>query len=197
MRIEPLSRGVSSSDLDELGELLCDAVASGASVSFLPPLSLERARAYWHNVLERAHQRSVTLVARDERGIAGSVQLQPAGVQNQPHRADIAKLLVHRRARRRGVGKALMAEVEKWATLGGFTLLCLDTKQGDAAEKLYESTGWKRAGMIPGYALDGDGTPCGTVMFYKELVARDEFGLRNDSALRNDFTPRAGARSWL
>jgi ribosomal protein S18 acetylase RimI-like enzyme len=185
MRIEPLSRGVSASDLDELGELLCDAVASGASVSFLPPLSLERARSYWHNVLERAHQRSVTLVARDDRGIAGSVQLQPAGMQNQPHRADIAKLLVHRRARRRGVGKALMAEVEKWAMLGGFTLLCLDTKQGDAAETLYENTGWQRAGVIPGYALDGDGTPCGTVLFYKQLVAR------------NEFAPRAGARSWL
>jgi len=185
MRIEPLSRSVSSSDLDDLAELLCDAVASGASVSFLPPLSLEGARAYWHNVLERTHQRSVTLVARDERGIAGSVQLQPAAVQNQPHRADIAKLLVHRRARRRGVGKALMAEIEKWAMLGGFSLLCLDTKQGDAAEKLYERTGWKRAGTIPGYALDADGTPCGTVLFYKELVAR------------NDFAPLAGARSGL
>jgi GNAT superfamily N-acetyltransferase len=197
MRIEPLSRGgASASDLDDLGELLCDAVASGASVSFLPPLSLERARAYWHSVLDRAHQRSVTLVARDDRGIAGSVQLQPAGVQNQPHRADIAKLLVHRRARRRGVGKALMAEIEKWAMLGGFTLLCLDTKQGDAAEQLYENTGWKRAGVIPGYALDGDGTPCGTVLFYKELAARDEFGIISDSAA-NEFAPRAGARSWL
>ena len=181
MRIEPLSRTVSAADLDDLGELLCDAVASGASVSFLPPLSLERARAYWHNVFERAHERAVALVARDERGVAGSVLLQPAGVQNQPHRAEVAKLLVHRRARRRGVGKALMAELEKWATLGGFSLLTLDTKEGDAAEHLYAALGWKRAGLIPGYALDGDGKPCGTVLFYKELAARDEFASRASS----------------
>jgi ribosomal protein S18 acetylase RimI-like enzyme len=185
MRIEPLPRRANASDLDELGALLCDAVASGASVSFLPPLTLERARAYWHNVLERAHERSVTLVARDERGIAGCVLLQPAGVQNQPHRAEIAKLLVHRRARRRGLGKALMAEIEKWAMLGGLTLLCLDTKQGDAAEKLYESIGWTRVGTIPGYALDADGAPCGTVLFYKELPAQSE------------FAARAAPRSWL
>lgn len=185
MRIEPLSRGVSASDLDELAELLCDAVASGASVSFLPPLTPERARAYWHTVLDRAHQRSVTLVARDERGIVGSAQLQPAGVQNQPHRADVAKLLVHRRARRRGIGRALMLELEKWATLGGFSLLTLDTKQGDAAEHLYEGMGWKRAGLIPGYALDAEGKPCATVLFYKDLAPSDQ------------FAPRAGVRSWL
>lgn len=185
MRIEPLSRGASASDLDELGELLCDAVASGASVSFLPPITLEHARAYWIDVIERAHRRAVTLVARDERGIAGSVQLQPAAVQNQPHRAEVTKLLVHRRARRRGVGTALMAEVEKWASLGGFTLLTLNTKQGDAGERLYESTGWKRAGTIPGYSLDPEGVPCATVLFYKELGAA------------NQFSPRAGSRSWL
>lgn len=185
MRIEPLARGVSASDLDDLGELLSDAVASGASVSFLPPLSAERARAYWHNVLERAHQRSVTLVARDEHGIAGSVQLLPAGVQNQPHRAEVAKLLVHRRARRRGIGRALMTEVEKWATLGGFSLLTLDTKQGDAGERLYESMGWQRAGIIPGFALDAGGKPSATVIFYKELSSSDR------------FASRAGPRSWL
>ncbi|HTV22005.1 MAG TPA: GNAT family N-acetyltransferase [Polyangiaceae bacterium] len=185
MRIEPLSRGASASDLDELGELLCDAVASGASVSFLPPLTLERARAYWIDVIERAHRRAVTLVARDERGIAGSVQLQPASVQNQPHRAEVAKLLVHRRARRRGVGRALMAELEKWATLGGFTLLTLDTKLGDAGELLYEGTGWQRAGQIPGYALDAEGTPCATVLFYKQLQSE------------SPPSPRASSRGWL
>jgi len=185
MRIEPLSRGVGASDLDELGELLCDAVTSGASVSFLPPLTPDRARAYWHDALERAHQRSVTLVARDERGITGSVQLHPAGMQNQPHRAEVSKLLVHRRVRRRGIGKALMLEIEKWAALGGFTLLTLNTKQGDAGERLYESIGWKRAGMIPGYALDAEGIPRATVLFYKELQATDQ------------FSARAGVRSWL
>jgi GNAT superfamily N-acetyltransferase len=190
MRIEPLARGASASDLDELGELLCDAVASGASVSFLPPLTLDRSRAYWHDVLERAHQRSVTLVARDERGIAGSVQLHPASVQNQPHRAEVAKLLVHRRARRRGIGRALMLEVEKWAALGGYRLLCLDTKQGDAAERLYESIGWQRAGMIPGYALDAEGTPCATVLFYKELHC-------DNPLWESRLSPRAPSCSWL
>jgi GNAT superfamily N-acetyltransferase len=185
MRIEPLSRGASTSDLDELGELLCDAVASGASVTLLAPLTVERARAFWHNVLDRAHQRSVTLVARDDRGIMGSVQLVPAGMQNQPHRADVAQLLVHRRARRRGVARALMDELEKWASLGGFKLLTLDTRRGDAAEQLYHDSGWTRVGVVPGYALDPDGNPCDTVFFYKELVAEPGFG------------PRASARGWL
>ena len=172
MKIEPLSRGVSTSDLDELGTLLCDAVASGASVSFLSPLSHERARGFWHNVLEHAHARAVTLVARDERGLVGCVQLAPAGTQNQPHRAEVCKLLVHRRARRRGVGRALMTELEKWAVLEGFTLLTLDTKRGDAGEQLYQTLGWQRAGIIPGFALDPEGTPCDTVLFYKPLPDR-------------------------
>jgi ribosomal protein S18 acetylase RimI-like enzyme len=185
MRIEPLSRGVSASDLDELGELLCDAVASGATLNFLAPLTVERARGFWHNVLERAHQRSVTLVARDERGIAGSVQLQPAAAQNQLHRADVMTLLVHRRARRRGVARALMTELEKWAMLGGFTLLTLDTRLGDAAERLYQRSGWKRVGVIPNYALDPDGIPGDTVYFYKELPP--DVG----------FAARANPRGWL
>jgi GNAT superfamily N-acetyltransferase len=185
MRIEPLSRSASASDLDELGELLCDAVASGASVGFLAPLTVESARAFWHNVLERAHPRSVTLVARDDRSIVGSVQLVPAGMQNQRHRADVAQLLVHRRARRRGIGRTLMAELEKWAALGGFKLLTLGTQRDDAAEQLYRECGWTRSGMVPGYALDPEGNPCDTVFFYKELMAEQGFG------------PRASARGWL
>ena len=183
MRIEPLPRQVNASDLDELGELLCDAVATGGAVTLLAPLSVERARGFWHNVLERAHQRSVTLVARDERGIAGSVQLTPAPAQNQPHRAEVSQLLVHRRARERAISGALIAELEKWALLAGFTLLTLDTRAGDAAERLYQASGWKRAGMIPGYALDVEGNPCDTVFFYKELAppARFASGARGHS----------------
>ncbi len=172
MKIEPLSRSVSAPDLDELGELLCDAVASGASVSFLSPLPHERARGFWRNALEHAHARGVTLIARDDAGIVGSVQLAPAGTQNQPHRAEVCKLLVLRRARRCGVGRALMTELEKCAALAGFTLLTLDTKRGDAGEQLYESLDWQRAGVIPGYALDPEGTPCDTVLFYKQLPER-------------------------
>jgi len=169
MWVEPLSRDVSASDLDELAELLSGAVASGAWVSFLPPLSPERARGFWYNALERAHDRSVTLVARDETGIIGSVQLHPAASPNQQHRADVAKLLVHPRARRRGVGRLLMQELEKWATLAGFTLLTLDTRRGDAAEHFYRRLGWTPAGVIPGYAVDANGTAWDSAFFFKQL----------------------------
>lgn len=109
------------------------------------------------------------LVARDERGIAGSVSLHPAWPPNQPHRADITKLLVHRRARRHGIGRALMAKIEERARATGFTLLTLDTVRGDPGEQLYANAGWQRVGVIPDYALYPDGRPCDTVVFYKKL----------------------------
>jgi ribosomal protein S18 acetylase RimI-like enzyme len=195
VRIEPLSRGVSASDLDELAELLCDAVASGATLSLLSPLTREQARGFWCNALERTHQRSVTLVARDARGVAGSVQLQPAGVQNQPHRAEVSQLLVHRRARGRGVARALMAELEKWAALGGFTLLTLDTRRGDAAERLYRASGWTPAGTIPGYALDPHGNAGDAIFFYKQLPIEPSLAL-GSIASRANAVPRANARAW-
>ena len=97
------------------------------------------------------------------------MQLHPAWPPNQRHRADIAKLLIHRRARRRGLGGLLMREIESRARAAGFTLLTLDTKRGDGAESLYRRGGWTEVGVIPGYALNPDGTPCDTVVFYKEL----------------------------
>ncbi|MBV8543641.1 MAG: GNAT family N-acetyltransferase, partial [Acidobacteria bacterium] len=106
--------------------------------------------------------------ARDGRGIAGTVQLRPAPMPNQPHRADVAKLLVHRRARGKGLGRMLMEEIERRARSDGFTLLTLDTKRGDAAESLYRRVGWIEVGVIPGYALNPDGSLCDTVIFYKE-----------------------------
>jgi GNAT superfamily N-acetyltransferase len=108
-------------------------------------------------------------VARDDRGIVGTVQLQPAWAPNQPHRADIAKLIVHRRARRRGVGRALIAEIEARAQAANFTLLTLDTVRGEGAEYLYADAGWQRVGVIPDYALDPDGRLCDTVIFYKKI----------------------------
>ena len=89
---------------------------------------------------------------------------------NQPHRADVAKLQVHRRARGQGLGRALMEAIENRARTAGFTLLTLDTKLGDVAETLYERSGWTRVGVIPNYALYPDGRPCATTVFYKELV---------------------------
>jgi acetyltransferase len=168
--IEPLPRAATAADIDALAALLCDGVEGGASVGFLPPLSRGAAARWWRDILLGADPRALVLVARDaDRAIVGSVQLHPAAAPNQPHRAEVAKLLVHRRARRRGLGRALMEEVEAQAAGAGFSLLTLDTKRGDAAEGLYLRLGWSCVGVIPGYAIDGAGVPRDTVLFYKRL----------------------------
>jgi GNAT superfamily N-acetyltransferase len=167
--IDVLSRPPASSDLDGLAELLADVVNGGASVSFMLPFSVADARAWWQTTTDRLDPRAVVLVARDEDGIAGTVQMHPAWPPNQPHRADIAKLLVHPRARRHGVGRALMEAIEEQARRAGFTLLTLDTARGDGAEFLYTNTGWQRVGVIPNYALYPDGRSCDTVVFYKRV----------------------------
>jgi GNAT superfamily N-acetyltransferase len=167
--IEALARPAAPSDVDELARLLVDAVDSGASVSFMHPLSIDDARRWWMQTLERADPRAIVLISRDEHGIAGSVLLHPAWPPNQPHRAEITKLLVHHRARRQGIGRALMAEIELRGRAAGFTLLTLDTVRGDPAEQLYTNAGWHRVGVIPHYALYPDGRPCDTVIFYKKL----------------------------
>ena len=167
--IDALPRPPAPSDLDQLAQLLDDAVDSDASVSFMRPFSVDAARKWWRTTLERADPRAIVLVARDDLGIVGSVSLHPAWPPNQPHRADIAKLLVHRRARRQGVGRALMEAIEARARAAGFTLLTLDTVRGDGAEQLYTTAGWQRVGVIPDYALYPDGRPCDTVVFYKKV----------------------------
>jgi GNAT superfamily N-acetyltransferase len=171
--IEQLTLPVHDSDLRGLAQLLVDAVESGAAVSFLPPLALERAEDWWRQTISESHPRAIFLVARDGEGIAGSVQLHPAWAPNQPHRADIAKLLVHRRSRRSGLGTQLMQAIEDAARRARFSLLTLDTKRGDAAEHLYRRLGWIPAGTIPGYALNPDGTPHDTVIFYKDLNQKE------------------------
>jgi len=174
--IEELARPVGQSDIAGLADVLIDAVDGGASVSFLAPLSADRAQQWWRDTLAGADGRAAFIVARDDAGIVGTVQLHPAWAPNQPHRAEIAKLLVHRRARRRGLGRALMDYAEARARRAGFTLLTLDTKRGDSAERLYEGSGWVRAGLIPEYALNPDGSPGDTVIFYKQL--RPQIGSR-------------------
>ncbi|MBK8976049.1 MAG: GNAT family N-acetyltransferase [Planctomycetes bacterium] len=172
-RIERLAFPAGDGDLRELAELLVDAVAAGAAVSFLWPLTQADARAWWERTLAAAPPRAVFLVARDADGIAGTVQLQPAWAPNQPHRAEIAKLLVHRRARGRGLGTLLMDAIEAEARNGGFRLLTLDARRGAAAERLYRKRGWTCVGAIPEYALDPDGvTPHDAVVFYKRLDGR-------------------------
>jgi ribosomal protein S18 acetylase RimI-like enzyme len=169
--IEQLALPVSDRDVRDLALLLLDAIDSGASVGFLDSTTLESAEAWWRGRILKADARAIFLVARNENGIARTVQMLPAGMPNQRHRADIAKLLIHRRARRQGLGSMLMLEIERRAQAAGFTLLTLDTKRGDGAESLYRRSGWTEVGVIPGYALDPDGTPCDTVVFYKALAA--------------------------
>jgi len=153
----------------QLSAVLLDAVHSGSGVSFMRDLDADAAAAWWHKVLTTATPRAVILVARDDQGIVGTVQLQPAWAPNQPHRADVAKLIVHRRARGRGIARALMSELEQHAREQRFTLLLLDTCKGSAAERLYTSMGWVRVGEVPDFALNPDGSLCDTVFFYKRL----------------------------
>jgi GNAT superfamily N-acetyltransferase len=168
--IEQLALPVTDADLRALAELLVDAVESGAAVSFLAPLPLEHAEEWWRKTLSASGPRSVFLVARDAEGIVGSVQLHPAWAPNQPHRADVAKLLVHRRGRRAGLGTRLMQAVEDAARRAGFGLLTLDAKRGAEAERLYRRLGWVYVGTIPRFALDPDRAALhDDVIFYKEL----------------------------
>ena len=153
-----------------LAAVLMDCVEDGASVSFMQPLTRERALSFWRRVGEAvdAGERAL-LVAEDGRGVCGTVQLVLQQPENQPHRADLSKLLVHRRARRQGVGESLMRAAEATARESGKTLLVLDTAS-DTAERLYERLGWRRVGVIPGYALLPQGGLCDTVVFYRTLA---------------------------
>jgi GNAT superfamily N-acetyltransferase len=155
--------------IDELAGVLIDCVEGGASVSFMHPLPRDRAVAFWRRVAQgvAAGERAL-LVAEDARGLCGTVQLVLEQPENQPHRADLSKLLVHRRARRQGLGAALMQAAEATARECGKTLLVLDTAS-DEAERLYERLSWVRVGVIPGYALLPQGGLCGTTVYYRNL----------------------------
>jgi ribosomal protein S18 acetylase RimI-like enzyme len=157
--------------IDELAAVLIDCVESGASVSFMHPLPRDRAMAFWRRVgQDVAVGERALLVAEDSRGLCGTVQLVLDQPENQPHRADLSKLLVHRRARRQGLGEALMRAAEATARECGKTLLVLDTAN-DEAERLYERLGWERVGVIPGYALLPRGGLCGTTVYYRNLAS--------------------------
>ncbi|QIF02177.1 GNAT family N-acetyltransferase [Roseimicrobium sp. ORNL1] len=167
---EVLARPASDADITALAELLLDTVSSGAAVSFLDTLSHENAVQWWRGTLASAHPEAVFLVARDAEGIAGTVQLHPAWAPNQPHRAEIAKMMVHTRCRRMGLGRRLMVAIEEAAKTAGYRMLTLDTKAESAAEMLYRQLGWIHVGTIPRFAMDPDGvTPHGAAIFYKEL----------------------------
>ena len=156
-----------------LCDLLVDCVEGGASVSFMLPLTRERAAAFWRRVAEgvAAGERAL-FVAEDDEGVCGTVQLVLDQPENQPHRAEVSKMLVHRRARRQGLGAALMRAAEAIATECGRTLLVLDTASEDA-KRLYERLGWVRVGEIPGFALLPRGGLCATTVYYRDLGSRE------------------------
>ena len=161
---------VNEAQIKQIAHVLIDCVEGGASVSFMHPLTKERAIAFWRRVAEDAKVgKRALLVAEDGEGICGTVQLIFDLPENQPHRADVAKMLVHRRARRRGLGTALMLAAEATARECGKTLLVLDAvTHGDAA-RLYARLGWVRVGDIPKYALMPRGGFCSTTVFYRAL----------------------------
>ena len=167
--IERIGKDLQPPDLDGLVDLLFDAVDDNAGVSFMPGLTVADAKAWWRSVIEP--ERAIVLVARDGKRVVGTVQIQPSWAPNQAHRGDVAKLIVHRGARRRGIGRALMEVLERTAHATGYTLLLLDTRKDDHPERLYSSMGWTRVGEVPDFALNPDGTMCTTVFYYKRLSA--------------------------
>ena len=167
-------RRLGSTELDEqldaLAAVLHDCVAAGASVSYMWPFSHEDARAAFVGWAAEAEQgRRLVLAAFDGGELVGTVQVILALPPNQPHRGEIAKLLVHRSARRRGIAQLLMERAEVEARTEGKTVLVLDAVTGDDAERLYTRLGWNKVGVIPRYALYPDGRPCDTTFFWKGL----------------------------
>jgi GNAT superfamily N-acetyltransferase len=165
---------VSEAQVHQLAALLIDCVEGGASVSFMLPLTPDRAQAFWQRIAQGVHNgERALLVAEDAQGeLVGTVQLVLDQPENQPHRADVAKMLVHRSARRQGLGERLMRAAEDTARDCGKTLLVLDTVTGGDAERLYTRLGWQRVGSIPAYALWPQGGLCATTYFYRRIGER-------------------------
>jgi len=163
-------QSIGEHEIAGLSDVLVDCVEGGASVSFMYPMTRTKAELFWRGAaidVERGGR--IVLAAQDEDGkIIGTVQIILQQPENQPHRGDLAKMLVHRCARKRGVGAALLEAAELSALQAGKTVLVLDTASADA-ERLYVRRGWQRVGEIPNYALFPDGRLCSTVVFYKEL----------------------------
>jgi GNAT superfamily N-acetyltransferase len=162
----------SDAELDALAAVLVDCVEGGASVSFMHPFPHDRALAFWRRIAQDVRDgKRALIVAEDDAGICGTVQLVLDVPENQPHRAELVKMLVHRRARQRGLGATLMRAAESTALVCGRTLLVLDTVTDSAGERLYARLGWSRRGVVPRYALMPDGAYCDATFFYKELGA--------------------------
>ena len=164
-------QAIGEREIRGLSDVLMDCVEGGASVSFMLPMTRAKAEAFWQGVSASvARGERVVLAAEDAAGtIVGTVQVILHQPENQPHRADVAKMLVHRKARRRGLGAELLVAAERSALDAGKTLLVLDTVTDSDGYRLYTRQGWQRCGEIPKYALWPDGRPCGTTIFFKFL----------------------------
>jgi GNAT superfamily N-acetyltransferase len=170
IEVRRLGAGDARDHVDALAAVLVDCVEGGASVSYMAPFTHDDARRAFEGWLAEAEQgRRLILAAFVNGELIGTVQVILALPPNQPHRGEIAKLLVHRLARRRGIARLLMEHAEREARAEGKTLLVLDTVTGDPAERLYQRLGWTTVGVIPGYALYPDGRPCDTTVFFKVL----------------------------
>ena len=163
---------VTNTQIDQLSNVLIDCVEGGASISFMLPMTREKAERFWRGVAEGvANNERVLLVAQSEQGdIVGSVQVVLAQPENQPHRADISKMIVYRSARKQGIAAELMVAAEAHALREGKTVLVLDTAS-DEAERIYRKLGWLECGAIPDYALLPGGALCATTYFYKRLTS--------------------------
>jgi GNAT superfamily N-acetyltransferase len=157
-------------EIAQLADVLTDCVEGGASVSFMLPMTADKSLNFWRRIAADVRNGTrILLVAEDALGIAGTVQIVLDLPENQPHRGDLAKMLVHRRARNRGVGAALLRAAEDAARDAGRTLLVLDTVTGGAGERLYQRFGWSRVGEVPDYALWPDGGFCPTTYYYRRI----------------------------
>jgi ribosomal protein S18 acetylase RimI-like enzyme len=169
LTVRVLTAEEASGQLDALASVLVGCVEGGASVNFMSPYTHEQAKKFFESVLRDAEAGNrILLGAFQHSQLIGTVQVLLAMPPNQPHRGEIAKLLVAPEARGAGVGARLMRKAEQCAQLAGKTLLVLDTANA-TAEALYERLGWTRLGTIPGYALLPDGAPCGTTIFWKQI----------------------------
>jgi GNAT superfamily N-acetyltransferase len=165
-QIAPVTRA----DIAGLGDVLIDCVEGGASVHFMQPMTREKADDFWTGIADDVLRGDRMLFVAEEAGtVLGTVQVILKGPENQPHRGEIAKMLVRRSARRRGLGAALLGAAEKAALEAGRTLLVLDTVTGADGDRLYARCGWQRSGEIPRYALLPDGGYCSTTIYYKWL----------------------------
>ncbi|OHV73086.1 GNAT family N-acetyltransferase [Ensifer sp. LCM 4579] len=170
--IRVLTEDQTRAALPALAEVLSDCVEGGASVGFMHPFTPQNARSFWESVAAAvARSETVLIVAEVDGRALGTVQVGLATMPNQPHRADIKKLLVHRQARGLGLARRLMEQAEAEAVKRGRRVLVLDTATGEPAEAIYERFGWQRVGVVPDYALMPDGRYCDTTLFYKHLSA--------------------------